>query len=125
MVDMNIIIAKNISYALKNAGKKQYELAEAMNCSKQIVSNMLSGSRTINAIELKKIAEFCSVSMESLVAMPEKPVETNVVRAFMGQVKTDEAKKGIEIADKLIDMYLFHSRVHKSGIVGMSERSRL
>lgn len=125
MVDMNMIIAKNISHALKNAGKKQYELAEAMNCSKQVVSNMLSGSRTVNAVELKKIAEFCSVSMESLVALPEKPVETNVVRAFMGQVKTDEARKGIEIADKLIDMYLFHSRVYKSGVAGMSERSRL
>lgn len=125
MVDMNMIIAKNISYALKSAGKKQYELAESMDCSKQVVSNMLSGSRTVNAIELKKIAEFCNVSMESLVALPEKPVETNVVRAFMGQVKTDEARKGIEIADKLIDMYLFHSRVQKSGVAGMSERSSL
>lgn len=125
MVDMNIIIAKNISYALKNAGKKQYELAKFMGCSKQIISNMLSGSRTINAIELKKIAEFCNVPMENLVALPENPSETNVVRAFMGQVKTDEARKGIEIADKLIDMYLFHSRVHRSAVVGMSERSRL
>lgn len=125
MVDMNMIIAKNISCALKNAGKKQYELAETMGCSRQIVSNMLSGARAVNAIELKKIAEFCNVSMESLVELPEKPVETNVVRAFMGQVKTDEARKGIEIADKLIDMYLFHSRVYKSGVSGMSERSSL
>lgn len=125
MVDMNMIIARNISYALKIAGKKQYELADAVGCSKQIVSNMLSGSRTINAIELKKIADFCSVTMESLVALPEKPVDTNVIRAFMGQVKTEEARKGIEIADQLIDMYLFHSRVHKSGIAGMSERSSL
>lgn len=125
MVDMNMIISKNISNAMKIAGKKQYELAEAMDYSKQVVSNMLSGSRTVNAIELKKIAEFCNVSMESLVALPEKPVETNAVRAFMGQVKTDEARKGIEIADKLIDMYLFHSRVYQSGVAGMSERSRL
>lgn len=123
MVDMNMIIAKNISNALKSAGKKQGELAEAMGCSKRVVSNMLSGARAVNAIELKKIAEFCNVSMESLVVLPEKPVETNVVRAFMGQVKTDEARKGIETADKLIDMYLFHSRVYKSGIADMSERS--
>lgn len=125
MVDMNMIIAKNISSALRNAGKKQYELADAMGYSKQIVSNMLSGSRSVNALELKKIAAFCSVSMDSLVTLPEKPVETNVVRAFMGQVKTDEARKGIELADQLIDMYLFHSRIHKSGVAGMSERSSL
>lgn len=125
MVDMNMIIAKNISNALKTVGKKQCELANAMNCSKQIVSNMLSGSRSVNASELKIIAEFCNVSMESLVALPAKPVETNVVRAFMGQVKTDEAREGIRIADKMIDMYLFHSRVHKSGTIGMLERSSL
>lgn len=125
MVDMNMIIAKNISHALKSAGRKQYELAEAMNYSKQVVSNMLSGSRIVNAIELKRIAEFCNVTMESLVALPERPVETNVVRAFMGQVKSEEAKKGIEIADKLIDMYLFHSRIYKSGMIGMTERSSL
>ena len=41
MVDMNMIIAKNISSALRNAGKKQYELADAMGYSKQIVSNHL------------------------------------------------------------------------------------
>jgi len=125
MIDMNLIIAKNINIALKNIGKQQYELAEAMNCSKQIVSNILSGSRVINAAELKKIAEFCGVSVESLVALPEKTVETNVVHMFMGRVKTDEARKGIEIADMLIDMFLFHSRVHKCGVVGMTERSSL
>lgn len=68
---------------------------------------------------------FAMFPMESLVALPEKPGETNVVRAFMNQVKTDEARKGIEIADKLIDMYLFHSRVHNSGVADMSERSSL
>lgn len=125
MVDMNMIISKNISNALRIAGKKQYELAEVMGYSKQIISNMLSGARTVNALELKKIAAFCNVSMESLVVLPERPVETNVVRAFMGQVKTEEARRGIEIADKLIDMYLFHARVYNSGVVGMSERSSL
>lgn len=125
MVDINMIIAKNISCALKAVGKKQYELADAIGYSKQVVSNMLSGSRTVNALELKKIAEFCNVPMENLVTLPEKPSETNVIRAFIGQVKTEEARKGIEIADKLIDLYLFHSRVYKSGIVGMSERSSL
>lgn len=125
MVDMNIIIAQNINSALKKTGKKQYELADAIGYSRQIVSNMLSGSRAINAIELKKISDFCNVSMESLVKLPEKPVETNVARVFMEQVQTEEAKKGIEIADKLIDLYLFHSKVYKSGVIGMTERSSL
>lgn len=125
MIDINMIIAKNVSHALKNAGKKQYELADALGCSRQIVSNMLSGSRNINALELKKIADFCNVSMEKLITLPEQIPETNLVRAFMGQVQTDEARKGIEIADKLIDLYLFHSRIDKKATVGSSERSSL
>jgi len=125
MLDMNMIVAKNIGNALRSIGKKQSELADALNYSKQVVSNMLSGSRAINALELKRIADFCHVTMESLVALPELPVETNVVRAFMGQVHTNEAREGIETADKLIDMYLFHSRVRNSYIVGMTERSSL
>lgn len=125
MIDMNLIIARNIGNALRGANKKQSELAAALDCSKQIVSNMLSGARSITAPELKQIADFCNVSMESLVALPPKPVETNVVRAFMGQVKTEEAKEGIRIADKLIDMYLFHSHVNKQGTIGATERSSL
>ena len=125
MIDMKAIIAKNISLALKKSGKKQYELADALGYSKQVVSNMLLGSRTVNAVDLKRIAVFCNVSMDSLVEIPQHPVEENVVRAFMGDVNSAEAKKGIEIADRLIDMYLFHARIYKSGVIGMKKRSNL
>ncbi len=73
MIDMNLIIARNVSNALKNAGKKQSELAVALDCSKQIVSNMLSGARSITAPELKRIADFCNTSMDTLVALPLNP----------------------------------------------------
>ena len=116
MVDMNIIIAQNINSALKKTGKKQYELADAIGYSRQIVSNMLSGSRAINAIELKKISDFCNVSMESLVKLPEKPVETNVARVFMEQVQTEEAKKGIERAVFLRKiLFVFRNYENMSG----------
>ena len=125
MVNMDLVLAKNISQALKKSGKKQYELAEALNCSKQVVSNMLSGSRAVNAIELKTIAAFCHVSMESLVALPQQPPNNNTVRAFMGQIKTDEARNGISLADQLIDLYLYHSKIYKNGLYISSERSSL
>ena len=34
----------------------------------------------------------------------------NVIHAFMGRVKTEEARKGIQLADELSDMILFHTR---------------
>ena len=47
--------------------------------------------------------------------IPEKAMDTNVIHAFMGRVKTEEARKGIQLADKLSDMILFHTRVYKNG----------
>ena len=78
--------------------------------SKQIISKMLSGARLINAIELQKISEFLSVSMESLVKVPEVLPETNAVKAFMGKVESREAKKGLQIADEFADIICFYAR---------------
>ena len=108
MLDVNMIIANNIQVDLEKENKKQVDLAEGIGVSKQTMS-------TINAIELHKISEYLRVSMDSLMKLPEKPMGTNVMHAFMGRVKTEEARKGIQLADKLSDMILFHSRVCENG----------
>ena len=62
MVDMNAIIANNILACLKKQNKKQVDLAEAIGMTKQTVHKMLNGSRMINAVELKKIADYLGVN---------------------------------------------------------------
>ncbi len=114
MVDMNAVIANNIMTKLKQNGKKQIELADALGVSKQTMSKMLSGSRVINAVELKQIAEFLGTSMEELVAIPENLPDKNVVRAFMGKVETDSAKRALEIIDELADLVIFHANVQEN-----------
>lgn len=125
MTDMNMVIAHNISNTLKRIGKNKEELAIALGYSKQVVGHMLSGARSVTALELKQISDFCNIPVENLVALPEKPVKTNVVLSFVDKVKTEEAKEGIRIADKLIDMYLFHSSVNQQGHIGTTVRSSL
>lgn len=115
MLDMNLVIANNIQICLKEQNKKQIELADGIGISKQIVSKMLNGSRAINAIELRKIAEYLGVSMDMLAKLPEVPRENNVVHAFMGLVTSDGGKKALTIADKLSDMILFHAKVRENG----------
>lgn len=110
MVNMNEIISNNIINIMKQSGKKQIDLAGYLGVSKQIVSKMLSGARIINAIELQKISEFLSVSMESLVKVPEVLPETNAVKAFMGKVESREAKKGLQIVDEIADLICFYAR---------------
>ena len=116
MMDINMMISNNILDILRKQGKKQMDLAEGICVSKQTMSKMLNGGRTINAVELKKIADYLKVSMETIMKVPEAPVETNVIHTFMGRVETEEAKEALRIADEVSDMILFHSRVRENGL---------
>lgn len=119
MVDMSVAIANNIMSYLKKQNKKQTDLAEGIGTTKQTVNKMLNGSRIINAIELKRIADFLGVKMEELTKMPETIQEENVVHAFMGKVQSQQALDALKIADRLSDMILFHRRVRENGTLMM------
>ena len=115
MVDMNMIIAGNILSLLKKQNKKQTDLANALRTKKQTVNKMLNGTRMINAVELKSIAEYLGVKMEELTKIPSIHADTNIVHVFMGKVKSEQAKQALVIADELSDMILFHKKVRKNG----------
>ena len=115
MVDMNMIIAGNILSLLKKQNKKQTDLANALRTNKQTVNKMLNGTRMINAVELKSIAEYLGVKMEELTKIPSIHADTNIVHVFMGKVQSEQAKQALVIADELSDMILFHTRVCENG----------
>lgn len=119
MIDLNRIISNNITNCLKMQNKKQTDLADGIGTTKQTVNKMLNGSRMINAVELRKIADFLGVKMDELTRMPDDLQEENVVHVFMGKVTSGQAKEALMIADKLSDMILFHRRVRENGTVMM------
>ena len=116
MVDMNAVIANNISMFLEKQNKKQVELAEYLEVSRQTVNKMLSGIRSISAGELRKMADFFDTSMEELTTIPQNYEETDVFRVFMGKAGTEEAQQSIRDIDKLIELILFHEKVRKNGV---------
>ena len=111
MVGMSAIISNNVLDLLRKNGKKQNDLAAALGVSKQVMSNMLNGTRMINAIELHQIADYFHVSMEKLMEAPKEAKNINAVHAFMGEVKTLEARRSLEFADELANMVIFYARV--------------
>lgn len=115
MVDMNTVIAGNILSLLKKQNKKQTDLANALRTNKQTVNKMLNGTRMINAVELKSIAEYLGVKMEELTKIASIHADTNIVHVFMGKVQSEQAKQALVIADELSDMILFHKKVRKNG----------
>lgn len=90
MLDLNMIIANNIQAELNKENKKQVDLAEEIGVSKQTMSKIMNGARAINAVELHKISEYLHVSMNSLMKMPEKPMDTNVIHEENGRCEAAE-----------------------------------
>lgn len=115
MVDMNTMIANNIRAQLKKQDKKQTDLADALGTNKQTVNKMLNGTRMINAVELRSIADHLGVKMEELTRISSMHADINVVHAFMGKVQSEQAKQALQLADELSDMILFHKRVRENG----------
>lgn len=121
MVDMNVVIANNISISLEKQNRKQVDLADYLEVSRQTVNKMLSGIRMISAGELRKIADFLKTSMEDLTTIPQDYEETDVFHVFMGKVGTEEAQQAIKDIDKLIELILFHDKVRENGIAMREE----
>lgn len=115
MMDVNLLIANNILAILKKQGKKQAELADGIGVSRATMSKMLNGGRSINAVELKKIADFLNSSMDMIMSIPDTSMETDAIHAFMGKVETSEAREALKVADKVSDLIVFHNRVRRNG----------
>jgi len=113
MIDMNEIIACNINTYLAKLGKKQSDLAVALELPRQTISKMLNGGRMITAPELKKIADFCKTDMNALVIDTNNKLNADTTTAFMGAAVSDEGRKDISFAAKLMDLYVFHSKFQK------------
>lgn len=116
MVDMNTVIANNISTHLEKSQKSQMELAEYLAVSRQTVSEMLNGVHIISNEELEQIANFLCTSIEELTSIPQNVEEMDVFHTFSDQVKTKEARQSIQDIDTLIELILFHDNVRKNGI---------
>lgn len=115
MLDVDMMIVNNIQNQLKKENKKEVDLADGIGVSWQTISQIMNGARALNVVELHKISEYFHVSIENLMKMPEHSVDTSVIGAFMERVKTPEARRGIQMADELSDMILFHTKVYENG----------
>lgn len=120
MVDINVVVANNISNLMKRDNKKQIDLANAIGVSKQIMSKMLNGSRLISIAELRKIAEYFNVKTDDLMNAPDVVSSENVIKAFMGKVNSDAAREALRTVDELADMIVYHANIRENAAI-MSE----
>ena len=119
LIDINRTIAGNISEEMKKGNRKQLELADCLGLSKQTVSMMLKGERTISAYELKAISIFLGVPMNTLVRIPENPQPCDITERFSKRATTAESKNLVSFAVRLSDMILFNRKATESGQEGL------
>lgn len=100
------ILLTNIKTYLTQTRQKQSALAAHMNLKRQTVSKMLSGTRTITAVEFKQIADFLGVPMEKLLENPASSSPKDVIDTFVSRMNTVNEKQAILLADELINMLL-------------------
>lgn len=117
-LDINRTIADNVNEEMRRKGMKQLELASYLGYSKQTVSRMLKGERTISASELKGIASFLSVPVNIFLSVPSSPVPADISLAFDVSGKPEDTKRVISFLDTLSSFMLFNRRAVRSGADG-------
>lgn len=111
MLDINLIVSKNIMDLMKKSNTSRNDLAKVIGVSEQIMGNILDGTRLVSVAELRTIADYYHITVDELMQNSENDGGVDVVRAFMGKVSTESAKEAIRIADELADMIIFHAKV--------------
>ena len=117
MFNMNQAIGNNIRAYLKKIGKSPSDLAGYLGTTRLAVGNMLDGSRTVNAMELREIALFCKVSVADLVKPSRDGGGMNVMQSLIGKAGSDlsdSARKGLETADRIADMICFYAKANEN-----------
>ena len=117
MFNMNQAIGNNIKKHLKKIGKSPSDLAGYLGTTRLSVGNMLDGSRTINAMELREIALFCKVSVADLVKPSKDGGGMDVVQPLIGKAGyglSDSARKGLETADRIADLICFYAKANEN-----------
>ena len=93
-------VGRNILEVLTEKNMSQTELAEKIGVSKQVMGKIVKGQKSINALEIKKISDALSITMDRLLEEKEKLQEEPVLM-FMGNIKEDN-KKDIKFLSSLI-----------------------
>lgn len=93
-------VGRNVLEVLSEKNITQTELAEKIGVSKQVMGKIVKGQKSINALEIKKIAEALNITTERLLEEKDDLVEEPVL-LFMGKVKED-TKKDIEFLSLVI-----------------------
>lgn len=95
-------VGNNIQDVLREEDKTQQYLADSLNISKQVMSKIVMGAKSINVSEISQIAFVLKVPVERLLSVKEEEPKIHKF-SFMGRVENKKTKEGIERLKIIID----------------------
>ncbi|PWK13497.1 helix-turn-helix domain-containing protein [Tumebacillus permanentifrigoris] len=108
----NKLVGRRIAEELEKRNMSQQQLADQVDCSKQVMSKILRGDKNITIFEMRTIADILGVTVDDL-SKPSAVTDLELLRKqvdfepfFMGEVQSEEGQKGVRRALRIIDLIL-------------------
>jgi len=98
-------VGTNILSILDEKQMTQKELADSIGVSKQVMTKIVKGSKAINALEIKNIANALNISVDRLIEENVRIDETSdymPVFKFMGKIRNEKTKEKFELLNSVI-----------------------
>lgn len=97
-------VGEKISGWLHEHDYTQNDLADRLGVSKQVMSKILLGKKSINIKEIQQIAEVMNLPIDQLVGTPRRSNGIQDPIMFMiGNLKNDRTKEKLQFLDHVMD----------------------
>jgi len=107
-------VGKNISMVMEQRRMTQQNLADKLGISKQVMSKIIKGNKSINVTELSQIASILDSTTDLLLTVQNNTISNESGCAFMGMIKDDETRAKVELLRNAIDqIYLLEELVNE------------
>jgi transcriptional regulator with XRE-family HTH domain len=97
-------VGEKITSWLREHNYTQNDLAERLGVSKQVMSKILLGKKSINIKEIQQIAEVMNMPIDQLIGTPIRSNGIQDPVMFMiGNLKNDKTKEKLQFLDHVMD----------------------
>lgn len=98
-------VGNNIQKILEEKSYTQQFLASNLNISKQVMSKIIGGGKSINVAEITSIANILDVPVNRLLEVSNDEVQSHSF-SFMGKILNKNTREKVELLSNIIDEIL-------------------
>lgn len=108
-------IGEKISIWLQQNGYTQNELSDRLGISKQVMSKIILGKKSVNIVEIQQIASVMNVSIDELMGNSLRSNGIQDPIMFMiGNLSNDKTKEKLQFLDHVMDELIELEKLIKS-----------